>query len=110
MSTALPPAAVDRALTELIEWRSTAGALLTAYVADSAAAALAWVAVIGRVAEELDHHPDVDWRYDHVFVATTSHDAGGRVTARDVDLARRITALAVTSAVRAVPDEARPGA
>ena len=30
----------------------------------------------GRLAQEANHHPDVDWRYDTLFVALTSHDAG----------------------------------
>jgi 4a-hydroxytetrahydrobiopterin dehydratase len=53
------------------------------------------VAAIGRiadVAEEMDHHPDIDlrWRTLHLHVVT--HSAGG-VTANDVELARRIDAL-----------------
>lgn len=110
MTTPLTPAAIAEALTRLTEWRSADGLLLTAYTAATAAEALALLAAIGEVAEELDHHPDVDWRYDHVYVSTTSHDAGGRVTARDVALAERITALAGTAAATATPDEARRGA
>lgn len=110
MSDILDEAAVDEALTGLPGWRRQDGLLLTAFVASSAGEALEFVAAIGEVAEEIDHHPDVDWRYDHVFVATTSHDVGRRITARDVTLARRITSLAVTAPVDVVPDAARPGA
>ncbi len=110
MTDPLTPAAVDEALTDLTEWRGADGMLLAAYAADTAADALALVAAIGQVAEELNHHPDVDWRYDRVFVATTSHDVGRQLTARDLALAERITALARAAAVTAVPDEARPGA
>lgn len=109
MTDPLTPAAVDQALTDLTEWRGADGVLLAAYAADTVADALALVAAIGAVAEELNHHPDVDWRYDRVFVGTTSHDVGGRLTARDLALAERITALAGTAAVTAIPDEARPG-
>lgn len=109
MSDVLTPAAIDEALTHLTEWRGADGLLLTAYTAVTVADALMLVAAIGEVAEELDHHPDVDWRYDHVFVSTTSHDVGGRLTGRDLALAERITALARTAAVEATPDEARPG-
>ena len=110
MTTPLTPAAIDEALTHLTEWRSADGLLLAAYTAATAADALALFAAIGEVAEELNHHPDVDWRYDHVYVSTTSHDAGGRLTARDLALAERITALAETADVTATPDEARAGA
>ena len=45
------------------------------------------------VAQAMDHHPD--WRnvYDRVEVALSTHDAGG-LTALDVELARRLDALA----------------
>lgn len=51
-------------------------------------------AAIARIADEVDHHPDLDLRYpDVVHVTLTSHDAGG-LTTRDVDLARAISAVA----------------
>lgn len=110
MTTPLTPVALAEALVHLPEWRGAEGLLLTAYAGATVADALALVAAIGEIAEELDHHPDVDWRYDHVFVSTTSHDVGGRLTGRDLVLAERITARAATAAVTACPDEGRPGA
>lgn len=62
------------------------------------ATGLRLVAAIGAAAEELGHHPDIDLRYDHVDLRLTSHDAGG-VTARDIRLARRISALATDAAL-----------
>ena len=44
----------------------------------TSAAALELIAAVGRIAEEQNHHPDVDWRYNRVFVRYTSHDAGER--------------------------------
>lgn len=53
-----------------------------------------FVALIGRLADEVDHHPEVSLRYPGIVtVSTTSHDAG-TVTLRDVRLAGRIDALA----------------
>lgn len=58
----------------------------------SAAATLA--AEIAAVADEADHHPDIDIRYpDQVRVTFTTHSAGG-VTDLDVTLARRVSAIA----------------
>lgn len=51
---------------------------------------LALVAEIGAIAEEMNHHPDVDLRYGAVHVRTSSHDVGG-ITARDVELAKRVS-------------------
>jgi 4a-hydroxytetrahydrobiopterin dehydratase len=60
------------------------------------AAGLALVNAIGAVAEELDHHPDVDLRYRFVEIRLTSHDVGA-VTGRDIRLARRIDELAAAA-------------
>jgi 4a-hydroxytetrahydrobiopterin dehydratase len=103
----LDPSDVNAALAALPEWRARTGALHTAYEADSVATALEFVSVVGAIAEELDHHPDVDWRYRHVFVRTTTHSADDRVTALDAELARRISLAAESRAVTAVPQISR---
>jgi 4a-hydroxytetrahydrobiopterin dehydratase len=48
---------------------------------------------VAVVADELNHHPDVRLGWGHVEFALNSHDVGG-VTGRDVELARRISAIA----------------
>jgi 4a-hydroxytetrahydrobiopterin dehydratase len=53
------------------------------------------VAAIGRiadVAEEMDHHPDIDLRWRTLHLSLVSHSAGG-VTELDLELARRIDEL-----------------
>jgi 4a-hydroxytetrahydrobiopterin dehydratase len=107
---ALNPDALQTALEQLPDWRAEKGALITAYAAPSAAAALALIAAIGDAAEAANHHPDVDWRYDHVFVLTTTHQIGGKVTALDVELARQVSGLAGAAGATAEPDRGRPGA
>lgn len=52
-------------------------------------AAIAVVDRIAVVAEEMDHHPDIDIRWRSVTFRCVTHSAGG-VTRRDVELARRI--------------------
>ena len=47
---------------------------------------------IADVAEEMDHHPDIDLRWRTLHLTLVSHSAGG-VTANDLELARRIDAL-----------------
>jgi 4a-hydroxytetrahydrobiopterin dehydratase len=105
--TPLEPQALLAALADLPDWRLQLRALTTAFVADSPAEALALVAAVGAAAEEADHHPDVDWRYRHVFVRSTTHAAGNRVTARDTALAARTSALAAELGLRAQPALAR---
>ncbi len=54
--------------------------------------AVAAVVAIADVAEEMDHHPDVDLRYRTLHLALVSHSAGG-VSDLDLQLARRIDEL-----------------
>ncbi|GIG85966.1 4a-hydroxytetrahydrobiopterin dehydratase [Plantactinospora endophytica] len=44
---------------------------------------------VAVVAEELDHHPDIDIRWRTVVFRCATHSVGG-VTRRDVELAKRI--------------------
>ena len=54
--------------------------------------AVAAVVRIGFVAEQMDHHPDVDLRWRTLHLALVSHSEGG-VSRLDLELARRIDAL-----------------
>jgi 4a-hydroxytetrahydrobiopterin dehydratase len=59
---------------------------------------------ITEAAEEANHHPDVVLTYSQVDIDLYSHDVGG-VTSRDLDLARRISAIAAELGVEAKPRE-----
>jgi 4a-hydroxytetrahydrobiopterin dehydratase len=48
----------------------------------------------GFEAEELNHHPEWMNVYKTVAVRLNTHDAGGKVTAKDVELARRLEKVA----------------
>ena len=50
------------------------------------------VDAVAEVAEELDHHPDIDIRWTSVTFVLSTHSAGG-VTERDLTLAGRINEL-----------------
>lgn len=91
-------------LDQLPMWRHGLGALRTALTCESSAVALSLFAAIGELAQEANHHPDVDWRYDTLFVTLTSHDAGGKVTARDAALARSISGHAEALGAMAHPE------
>lgn len=57
------------------------------------AAGLRIVTAIGATAEEMDDHPDLDLRSDHIDVRLSSND-DHTITERDVRLARAITSIA----------------
>jgi 4a-hydroxytetrahydrobiopterin dehydratase len=54
--------------------------------------AVAAIVAIADVAEEMDHHPDIDLRWRTLHLHLVTHSAGG-VTDFDLRLARRIDAL-----------------
>lgn len=45
-------------------------------------------------AEDMDHHPEIANVYDQVSLSLSTHDADNRVTETDLELARRIDAIA----------------
>ncbi|MFI0943750.1 4a-hydroxytetrahydrobiopterin dehydratase [Streptomyces sp. NPDC021020] len=49
---------------------------------------------IAGIQAELNHHSDLTLGYDTLRVEITTHAAGGRLTAKDFDLADRIAAVA----------------
>ncbi|PYI69352.1 4a-hydroxytetrahydrobiopterin dehydratase [Arthrobacter livingstonensis] len=85
---------INAELAALPDWRFRLGGLAAALKCPTSAAALDLFAAIGALAQEANHHPDVDWRYDTLFVTLTSHDAGSKVTARDAALAKAISTAA----------------
>ena len=84
--------AVARALVDLPLWSGDADGLRRTVELPSFRAAVAAIVAIADVAEEMDHHPDVDLRWRTLHLALVSHSEGG-VSELDLVLARRIDAL-----------------
>jgi 4a-hydroxytetrahydrobiopterin dehydratase len=91
MSELLSAAEVSARLDQLPGWSSAeAGAALTrTFKFDDFKAALSFVNRVGDEAEQLDHHPDIDIRWNKVALTLSTHSAGG-LTERDFTLAHRI--------------------
>ena len=68
--------------------------------------AMALVLEIARLAEAVNHHPDIDIRYRTVHLSLSTHDAGNQVTAKDFALAQKINDLN-EEALRLSRDELR---
>ena len=88
----------------LDDWRFFLDALHARFRTGSFARGLELVTRIAEAAEAADHHPDVVLTYPHVDVDLHSHDVHG-VTTRDLELARRISAIAGELGVDAAPRE-----
>ncbi|MEU6455538.1 4a-hydroxytetrahydrobiopterin dehydratase [Streptomyces sp. NPDC047065] len=85
---------IEERLTELPGWSLQDGRLTRAYRLGSHFAATAMVVHVAQVQEELDHHSDLTLGYNTVSLTVHTHSAGGAVTAKDVELARRVEDLA----------------
>ncbi|MCW2837766.1 MAG: hypothetical protein JWQ15_1880 [Marmoricola sp.] len=81
-------------------WRKVLDRLVVRYETGDFTTGAALVTRIAEAADAADHHPDVDLRYPHVTVSLKSHDVGA-ITARDLRLARGITAIAAEAGVSA---------
>ncbi len=93
METPLPPAEIAQALVELPGWRLEADALVKTFAFGSFREAFSFMTRVAFEAEALDHHPEWTNTYRQVAIRLNTHSAGGRVTSRDVALARKIQAI-----------------
>jgi 4a-hydroxytetrahydrobiopterin dehydratase len=94
MSTPLTRTEIDAALPGLPGWTFTNDALAKEFKFANFRAALAFMVRAGFEAEALDHHPEWTNVYNRVAIRLNTHDAGGKVTAKDVELAGKIEAIA----------------
>jgi 4a-hydroxytetrahydrobiopterin dehydratase len=88
----LDPDDVARALVALPLWSGNSDGLRRSVELPSFRDAVAAIVAIADLAEEMDHHPDVDLRWRTLHLTLVSHSEGG-VTELDLELARRIDAL-----------------
>jgi len=78
------------ALETLAGWTFENDALAKSYTFGSFREAMSFMVRAGFEAEALDHHPEWTNVYNRVAIRLNTHDAGGKVTAKDVELAKRI--------------------
>jgi 4a-hydroxytetrahydrobiopterin dehydratase len=87
---ALPNEELHALVKELPGWTLDGGKLVREWTFADLVAALAFVNLVGELAEAANHHPDIDIRYNKVVLSLVSHDAGG-ITARDASMARQLS-------------------
>jgi 4a-hydroxytetrahydrobiopterin dehydratase len=89
MAEVLDARGVRDALAGLPGWSGDAAAISRTVELPSFPAAITVVDRVALVAEELDHHPDIDIRWRTLTFRCSTHSAGG-VTPKDLALAQRI--------------------
>jgi 4a-hydroxytetrahydrobiopterin dehydratase len=88
----LSPDEIAAALHGLPHWSGDGDGLRRTVELPTFRDAVAAIVAIADVAEELDHHPDVDLRWRTLHLSLVTHSAGG-VTENDLQLARQIDAV-----------------
>jgi 4a-hydroxytetrahydrobiopterin dehydratase len=76
------------------DWRKLAQALHTRYLIRDYVVAAAFIAAVAEAAEADGHHPDLKLTYGVIDVSLCTHEDGLWVTQKDIDMARKISAIA----------------
>jgi 4a-hydroxytetrahydrobiopterin dehydratase len=94
MSTPLSPQQIAASHDSLPGWNAEADALVKTFQFGSFREAMSFMVRISFEAEEMNHHPEWTNVYNRVVIRLSTHDAGDKVTAKDVELAQRIEKIA----------------
>jgi 4a-hydroxytetrahydrobiopterin dehydratase len=88
----LSPAQVKRRMKSFPLWIKRGLTISRQFPFEGFMDAVGFVKRVARAAEEADHHPDIDIRWNKVTLALTTHSEGG-LTAKDFSMARRCDAI-----------------
>lgn len=94
MATPLTAEEIANELSNLDGWAHEDDSLVNSFSFSNFREAVSFIVRVGFEAEELNHHPEITNVYNEVDIALTTHDAGDKVTKRDVKLAGRISEIA----------------
>jgi len=92
MPVLLEPEAVQRLLGEVPDWRLDGNTIARTFQFENFSGAVDFVNKVAGESESMDHHPDIDIRWNKVKLTLATHSAGG-LTDIDFTLARRIDRL-----------------
>lgn len=92
MAERLADAEIQERITSLNEWKLEKGELTRQFMFKDFGQAMAFINQVANLAEEANHHPNIDIRWNKVLLRLTTHSKGG-LTSLDFDLAARIDSL-----------------
>lgn len=93
MSELLQASEIKQRLKKVPEWEHEKKTIERLFEFDDFTAAMDFVEQVAVIAEEEEHHPDIDVRYNKVTLRLSTHSLGG-LTGRDFEIAERIDTLA----------------
>ena len=83
---------IKNALKKIPEWENDKKKIERTFEFDDFTEAIDFVNNVAEIAEEQDHHPDIDIRYNKVKLSVYTHNKNG-LTDLDFQLAERIDTL-----------------
>lgn len=92
MADLIDPSNLDNFAKKVPEWEIDGDNISRTFEFDEFSEAIDFVNSVAEIAEEAQHHPDIDIRYNTVLLTLTTHDLGG-LTKSDFDVAARIDNL-----------------
>ena len=94
MSEPLTEKQIQEALASLPGWAFADEAISKAYRLGSFTEAIGFITEMAFACEQANHHPELTNVYSTVTIRLCTHDAGSKVTDKDIDLAGEIEKLA----------------
>lgn len=76
-------------------WKEENGRLSKEFNFKDFSEAFSFMTRVAMLAEKMDHHPDWSNCWNKVHIHLSTHDAGGIITTRDLDLANKIDSLLI---------------
>jgi len=80
---------IQRRIGALSGWQRQGNVLKRTFTFAGFPEAMAFAQTLVAPAEAMNHHPDVDIRYNRVIVTLSTHEAGG-ITENDLALAEKL--------------------
>ena len=97
MSEPLSKEEIYQFLKDLKGWEWNKDKLKKSFQFSDFKEAMGFILRISYEAEAADHHPEIFNCYSRVEIGLNTHDAGGKVTQKDIDLARAIEKISTTA-------------
>lgn len=94
MSTALTNIQINESLAKLPGWTFAEDKLSREYRFSNFTEAMGFITEMAFACEKANHHPELFNVYSRVEIGLTTHDAGNKVTQKDVDLAAELEKIA----------------
>jgi 4a-hydroxytetrahydrobiopterin dehydratase len=97
MTNLLNEVEITEALEQLSGWKWQDDRLKKTFLFTNFREAMSFILRVSYEAEQRNHHPEIFNCYSRVEIGLNTHDAGGKVTQKDIDLARKIEKISTTA-------------